>query len=256
MKQLLSILIITCWCWGAVAQTGNSDLLQTIYTKANNAYADKQFEQAAEWYEEVASTGHISFELYYNLGCTYFKLNEIGKSALNFERAKKLNPGHENLRFNLEVVNRKLADQFDPIPEASLRRWWNKLIMFFSLDTLAWLAIVFAIVGLVCFIRYRTGSTSQQKRLAFGILMLSMIVSISFVALGHLQSSHIDGHQSAIIQSPSVTVKSEPNNTSTDLFVIHEGLKVDLIQQHDNWAEVRLPDGNKGWIEAHVFEEI
>ena len=60
----------------------------------------------------------------------------------------------------------------------------------------------------------------------------------------------------AIIFAPSVYIKSSPDNNATDLFILHEGTKIILMDHLNDWYEVKIQNGNVGWIQKNTFEVI
>ena len=101
---------------------------QVIIDKANKAYTDGLYANSIELYKDVLKNGHESAELYYNIGNAYYKMNDYSSAILYYERGKRLDPGNEDINFNLKIVNNKIADKIEPLPDLFYKRWYNALI--------------------------------------------------------------------------------------------------------------------------------
>ena len=60
----------------------------------------------------------------------------------------------------------------------------------------------------------------------------------------------------AVVMSLSTAVKSSPDRSATDLFVLHEGTLVEITNRLDGWCEITIADGKKGWLESKTIETI
>ncbi|MDP2339017.1 MAG: tetratricopeptide repeat protein [Bacteroidota bacterium] len=249
MKRLFNTILAILLTATVFAQ---ADLLQ----KANDYYTKDQFKQAIDVYNQILMTNMESPELYFNLGNAYFKNKQYTLAILNFERAKLLAPDDEDISFNLQVANQKVVDSIQELPGIFILRWWNSLINSQTTDTWAVMSIISFVIFLVMFGFYFFARTSEVKRLTFwsgSFLILFSIFSWSFAAQ---QKSRLVNHAYAIVMQPTVTVKSSPSEKGTNLFVIHEGLKVKITDKLGDWVEIRLADGNKGWLLIETIERI
>jgi tetratricopeptide (TPR) repeat protein len=195
-------------------------------------------------------------EIYFNLGNSYFKTGQFTLAILNFERAKLLAPNDEDIAFNLQVANQKVVDSIQELPGIFIVRWWESLINSQNTDTWAVFSILGFIVFLVMLGFYFFARTSEIKRLTFWLgcfLIFFTILSWSFAAK---QKNRMVNHNYAIVMEPTVTVKSSPSEKGTNLFVIHEGLKVRITDKLGDWVEISLADGNKGWLLTESIERI
>ena len=249
MKRLFITILAIMFTVAVFAQ---SDLLQ----KANEHYTKDEFKQAIDVYNQILKTNMESPEVYFNLGNSYYKTGQYTQSILNFERAKLLAPDDEDINFNLQVANQKVVDSIQDLPGIFIIRWWNSLVNSQSTDTWAVLSIICFIVFLVMLGFYFFARTSNVKRITFwlGCILIGLaIFSWSFAAQ---QKSRLVNHTFAIVVAPTVTVKSSPSEKGTNLFVIHEGLKVKITDKLGDWVEIRLADGNKGWLLTESVERI
>jgi len=244
------ITILTIFFAATVFAQG--DLIQ----KANEHYTKEEFTKAIDGYNQILMAGIESPELYYNLGNAYYKTNQFTLAILNYERAKLLAPDDEDIEFNLLVANQKVVDSIQELPGIFIVRWWNSLINSQTTDSWAVLSIIGFILFLTLVGLYFFARSGDVKRVSFWagcFLIVFTIFSWSFAAR---QKSRLVNHSFAIVMQPTVTVKSSPSEKGTNLFVIHEGLKVRITDKLGDWVEIRLADGNKGWLLIESIERI
>jgi tetratricopeptide (TPR) repeat protein len=223
---------------------------------ANKAYAANEYEKAAEMYESILDSGYESAALYYNLGNAWFKNNNIPKAILNYERAKLLAPNDEDIRFNLELANQFVIDKIEPLPQPFFVNWGKQLINIFSSNQWAIISIAAFVFTLILALVYLLSKRIVLRKTAFGISVFFLIIAIVTFSFSARQKARISSYNHAVIFNPTVTVKASPDEGGTDLFVIHEGLKVEIEQKLNNWVEIRIEDGNSGWVKTEVLEEI
>lgn len=222
----------------------------------DSAYMGNDFASAIQIYEALLKKGEAA-DIYYNLGNSYYKADNIAKAILNYERALLLQPGNSDYRANLEVARSKTIDKMEAIPEIFFITWTKSLINSMSVN--AW-----AVCGIVCFILMIASIYlfvfSKQiiwKKIGF----ISGMAFLIFVVLSNVfaaqQKDRLLQRDKAIIVSPSVTVRSTPTEGGTSLFVLHEGSKVNLKDSSmKEWKEIRLDDGKVGWLPTSSIEII
>ena len=223
------------------------------FEQANGFYRNSDYRKAAEMYEQVSRNGYESPALFYNLGNAYFKLQNFPSAALSYERARRLAPHDEDILYNLRLVNLRVIDKIDPIPRLFLVEWWNTIVTQFSSSGWAlagivglWLAAGFAAL----FVLLRQ---AMMQRIAFLLACLAVILSIgSFVWMVQAEQSVNAG----IVFAQSIAVKSAPDAQSTELFVLHEGVKVEVLDAVGEWRKIRLADGKVGWLTAASLQII
>lgn len=225
--------------------------------EADHAYQNNDFKTAIAQYEEILATQGESAAIYFNLGNSYFKEKEIAKAVLNYERALLLNPGDADIRFNLEMAHSKTVDQITPARELFLVTWKNALMN--TLSERAWgiLGICSFMLLLAGLAFYIFGNRLWVRKVGFLAGIAFLMVTLVANLFASEQRSELENRNGAVVMTPSVTVKSTPNESGTDLFVLHEGTKV-YIEDNSmkGWKEIRLEDGNKGWLPAETIELI
>jgi len=222
--------------------------LKSLLDQANKAYSAQNFAKAQELYEQILGAGKESAQLYFNLGNACFKQGENIKAILNYERAKRLAPQNEDIDFNLKVANQFVVDNIEQLPQPFFARWWGNLANNASADGWALRSVFLFILFLVLLGTYFFSRLLRIRKLAFySAIIAGIFVILSFSLATHQYNLKKD-RTSALILCPRVNVKSAPSATGTDLFLIHEGLKVKITDSLDKWREIRLADGNKGWV--------
>jgi tetratricopeptide (TPR) repeat protein len=249
MKRFINTILAILFAATVFAQ---ADQLQ----KANELYTKDKFKEAIDTYNQILMTNLESPEVYFNLGNAYYKTNQYTLAILNYERAKLLSPDDEDISFNLQVANQKIVDSIQELPGIFIVRWWESLVTSQTTDTWAVFSILGFLMFLVMLAFYFFARTSDIKRITFWsgcFLILFSIFSWTFAAK---QKSRLVNHSYAIVMQPTVTVKSSPSEKGTNLFVVHEGIKVRITDKLGDWVEIRLADGNKGWLQTESIERI
>lgn len=224
--------------------------------RAQEAYAAGDHAQALLLFDTVA-TVYGSAALEYNIGNCHFKLGDIPRAILHYERALRLEPGAEDIRANLDMARQQVADRMNELPGFALGATWGRLRGGRDVDqwarralwagTALFLALTLALLTRVRWIR--PGALALA-----GALLITTLLSVTFAAI---RAAEVRDDSAAIIMSPKVDVRSEPNISGTVLFVLHKGSKVSVQQEDRNgWTEVRLPNGSVGWMPPGTLERI
>ena len=245
MKRLVLILIMLP-VFIAHADASGFD---TILQRGNQHYLDGEYELAARAYQSIVDSGYTSAELYYNLGNSYYKTNNITLALVNYERAYILDPRDPEILNNLEVAREFVVDRIEVLPEFFLTRAWKGFVKIFDADIWAVISIISFLISLSLFLSYFFTRKLQLRRLSFWIAAVFLFLSVSTLVFAAQQERYVNHHHQAIIRTPSVTIKSSPDESSgTDLFLLHEGTKVRIEDELGDWREVVLSDGNRGWL--------
>lgn len=223
---------------------------------ARTAYDEERFEEAINYYEEILAGEKEAFEVYYNLGNAYFKTNDIPRSILNYERARKLNPDDTDLLYNLELANKYTTDKFDDIPDLGVTKFFHALVGIFSSNGWAWFCILFFVFALAGGGLFYLAGQPSKKKLGLGIGVLFLVFTLLCFGMSWKARDLAKSQRDAIVFQPTVTVLSEPREGAEELFVVHEGTKVAVVEEVDDWTRIRLSDGNDGWMLTENVVEI
>lgn len=251
MKKLLIILLFILV--GGSTKAGN---FQTEFLNANELYAKGNYEAAIEKYQTILATNNISSDIYYNLGNCYYKTDNIPRAILNYEKALKLKPDNEDALFNLKMANKRTVDKVERLPELFIGNTWRTLITSKTVDNWAYYTIGLFFLSLLLFIAYLLMQQIAIKKISFyaGVLFFGLSLFTFLMAAQH--NGIVQQASEAIIFKPSTTIQSEPNDNSEELFTLHEGTKVTLIEETNAWSKIKLPNGNVGWIKSEEIEKI
>jgi tetratricopeptide (TPR) repeat protein len=233
-----------------------SEQLNRVFDEANHLYLEQKYDTAIVQYESIIHHGYESGELYFNIGNAYYKLGKIQYAILNYERAKKIMPNDEDLQFNLQLANVQVTDKVDAVPELIVYRWMDSLHTLFSLKAMAWMLYVLFLLALGAFSCFFYANTYLQKRYSLWVGLVSSILLVFGIANFLIQSYRGENIQYAIVMTDVANIKAAPDGRGNDVFVIHRGLKVQVLDDVNNWRKIRLADGKIGWIQENDVESI
>ena len=230
--------------------------INTVMEKGNSLYRNGDYDNAIEEYKKLVDEDFLGTSLFYNLGNTYYRIGKIGYAILYYEKALKLSPSDADVKHNLDFAHFSTIDRIQPLPKFFLFEWWETLLTSFSVNGWAYIVFIFYLFILFLIAAYFFAkSVSQQKFIFLSGIVIVFLFTLS-VSLLVVKINREVTLKSGVIIEQVVTVKSSPNPQSTDSFVIHEGLKVNLEDKLDNWTKIRLADGKVGWIENSSVEQI
>lgn len=219
-----------------------------LFDKANTLYKNGAYEEAAKLYETISDSKSVSSELYYNLGNCYYKLNKVGPSIYNYEKALVLDPLNEDAKNNLVFAKRLALDRIEELPKSVLQKFNENYISKINFNGWAKLTVLFSFLGALLFVLYYFSESSSKKRLFFSTSIFSFLLLIITLAITFNQYDKYTNTVTAIIFSSEVSVKNEPTKNGDEIFIIHEGTKVFVLDEVDDWKKIRLLDGKIGWI--------
>lgn len=236
--------------------TNNAENRKYSKADADSAYINSDYTTASQIYEYLLQSGE-SADIYYNLGNSYYKSDHIARAILNYERALLLKPGNDDIRANLEIARSKTVDKIDSVPEIFFVSWIKSLINSISIDAWSRWGIAFFILLIISLYFFIFLKSTVFKKIGFiGSLTCTLLVVCTNVFASY-QKRTLTDRNTAIVISPSVTIRSTPNENGTSLFVLHEGSKVFLKDNSMKlWKEITIEDGKVGWISSSDIEII
>jgi tetratricopeptide (TPR) repeat protein len=229
-------------------QISAQDSTQILWEKGNAYYTTEEYQQAILAYEQIVNSGQESARLYFNLGNAYYKAGDINNAILNYERAKLLAPQDPDIEFNLSLANQFVVTEIEALPQPFFLRWRSRIINLYPADAWAGISIGSFIIFLGLLGLFIFSRSSSLKRFSFWFGILTIVISGFTLSFAARQKEKINQRKHAIVFCPRVTVKSAPAQNSTDLFLLYEGVKVEISDSLSTWKEIKLTDGNVGWL--------
>jgi tetratricopeptide (TPR) repeat protein len=226
------------------------------FTKGTELFSAGKYQEAINVWMTLYNSGYQSAAIDYNIGNAYFKLENVPRSILFYERALLLDPADEDISYNLQIARTLVVDKFKEIPELFFVTWFNFISLYLSSNTWAIMGLITFIFFLVSLSIYFYSKEYRLKVIGFWTAILMLLVSTSCITLSARNSKLVYRSDKAIIMAPQVNGKSSPDQSGTDLFLLHEGTKVTLGDKVGEWFEIRLSDGNKGWVPSDCLEKL
>ena len=239
-----------------ILASGKAQNYSELFNSANELYKKGQYDTAINVYKKIIEKGYESADIYYNIANAYYKTRNIPKAILYYEKALLLRPNDEEIKYNLQLAQTMIVDKINVLPEFFLKRFWRDFQKLLSSNSWAIFSLSFFIIALITFIIYLFSKTLFIKKTFFYFFVIFFIFSAISFSNSYNQKVNIEKKDTAIIMAGSVTVKSSPDDNGTELFVIHEGTKVWLIDELGEWVNIKIADGNKGWIKKDDLELI
>lgn len=252
-----AVLLLLLMMMPFAAQAGNDAYVDSLWTSANEAYAQGLWADAADGYEMITDMGLESAPLYCNIGNAYYKYGNLPKAILNYERALKLDPSYEDAAANLELMNSMIQDRIDPVPPFFLSKWFRDISYLMPSDAWAVIAVVLFALTLGLFLLFLLAPTVAGRRTGFFTGIVTLVLMAFAFSFSVSQKNEYMNADKAIVMRPVTSVKSSPSSESVkDLFVLHEGTKVKVLDTVGSWNNIELADGRQGWLPASDLELI
>ena len=233
------------------------DYVDSLWNSANAAYADGRWEEALTDWSMIESASLESAALYCNMGDAWFKSGDIAKAVLYYERALKLDPSYSDARYNLALASESVQDRIDPVPEFILKTWTKDLCWILDSDSWAICFIVFLALTLAMLLLFILAPSVGGRRAGFFTGIATLLLSIACLSFALWQKKDYMSADEAIVMRPVTSVKSSPaSGSAKDLFILHEGTKVRILDQVGSWNNIQLADGRQGWIPSDEIEII
>ncbi len=252
LKYILTVLVILITASYALAQESAADK----FKKGITSYTAGNYQDAVQTWTDLYNTGYRSARLDYNIGNAYFKLNQIPEAILFYERAYLLNPADEDINYNLQIARTLIVDRFNEIPELFFVKWYNFVSLILSTNTWARISILSFVICLLLVSLYIYTSKYRLKVLGFWFAVLFFVLAGASLAFALRNRSLVYDSHKGIITAPQVSGKSSPDDSGTDLFILHEGTRVTIDDKVGDWLEITLSDGNKGWVLSNSLSII
>ncbi|BAO54923.1 tetratricopeptide repeat protein [Nonlabens marinus] len=229
----------------AIAQ---NDAGYSAFAKANTAYTNGDYQEAINSYNSILQSGLQSAEVYFNLGNAYYKQNEVGPAIFNYEKALQLDPGNKEVKNNLRFAQQLRIDAIQPLAENPIEKFLKDTATSTTVDNWAYISIILALIAVLMFLLYHYAKTTGKKRLFFTLsLILFLLVVLSIVAASYAHNLNNSSNQAIVFSQETVT-RAEPKSNADPSFAVHEGTKVSILEEYQNWAHIQLANGSEAWM--------
>ena len=228
----------------------NSFAGEPLFLQANTEYVNENYTVAISLYDSILTNGLESAELYYNLGNCHYKTQDWANAIWHYEKSLQFG-NNEKTRHNLSLAKLKIIDRIEALPQLFYKKWWASLTQVFSTKT--WQIIALLCIGLIFILQLISQFTSLKSK-----LITKIFSAITVLILLITQTSYHNNFtkKEAIIFSETITVNSAPTSSSTNLFTLHAGSKVEIIDIIGDWINIKIANGNSGWIAQNSIKEL
>lgn len=243
MKKILFLLLI-------ITNTIAAQSVDSLFVDANELYRNGEFEKAIEKYKKIETTEKISSELFYNLGNAYYKLNKVGPSIFYYEKALKINPLNEDVKNNLVFAKRLALDNIEEVPKTVFQKFNINYLQKLSYNNWAIVTVVFSFLAAILFLLFYFSDSPIKKRFYFTVSIICFLFLMSTLFITYHQYNFSKNNIEAIVFAEKTEVKNAPTVNAEEVFTLHEGTKVIVLDAIDNWKKIKIADGKQGWIIA------
>lgn len=225
------------------------------FDKANIAYRNGDYNGAAKLYESILSNGKHSADLYFNLGNSYYKLEKLGPSVYYYEKGLQLDPNNKDIQNNLLYAKQATVDEIIPLTQNKLSKISENIVQGLSSNTWAILAVLASILATSLFLMYYFTRKPSLKR-AWFIGSMFFVLGIFFTVFMSYLGMKLDDTNFAIVWEKEIEVRDGPTSKSSHIYYLHEGTKVSITYEEDNWVRIELADGNEGWVQKQELKKL
>ncbi len=240
----------------AFIKTATAQTHQDTFSRANELYRNSEFAKAIALYDSIEQSGQVSSELYFNLGNAHYKLNNVASSIYNYEKALQIDPDNNDIQANMVFAKRMTIDAIEELPLTFFQKLEISYIQSLTYDQWARLSVLFSGLTALFFLFFYFSYIPTRKRMYFVISSISLILLLVTLTFSFKQYDTSSTKIEAIIFSEKVSVKNAPSQTSQEVFELHEGIKIAILDSVDIWKKIKLADGKTGWIEKSHLKQL
>ena len=229
---------------------------EPLWDDAAADYAAGEWDQALEKYLQIESMGQTSDLLCYNIANTYYKSGQLGEAILYWERALKLNPANADAKFNLGIARESVLDRIEVVPEFVLIKWVRDVKYLLSSNAWAWVSLSLMLLVALCLLGFRYFGARGKRTLAFVLACVLFVMAVTSFLFAVSERADVMGRDNAVVMIPVSSVKSSPGEDGKSLFILHEGTRLNILDELGTWYKVEISDGRQGWIRSADIEVI
>ena len=217
---------------------------------AEKAYDSKNFKISIHHYQKLINEGYKSYQLYFNLGNSYYRNNELGKAIYYYELASKSNPADDDIKINLAIATSKTIDKVNSKENFFITAIKTNILLSFSTFTWSIFTISFISLASILFFIFINSNNILIKRISFiGTCFCFILFTLSYF-LGYTSLKSKSENKFAIITSKEIKILNEPTISGISKFNLHEGTKIRIVENKGEWILIKLDNGNEGWIKT------
>lgn len=229
---------------------------EKLFAEGNTFYKTEEYSRAVEVYLAIEEQGFESADLYFNIGNCYYKMNKVAPSIYYYEKALKVDPNYEDAQFNLEFAKRMSIDAIEELPKTFLQRFQENVILKFSYETWATISVTASFLMALLFLMYYFSRGTKTKLVFFNTAILTLFILAITVFFAYQNYGVSKKDRPAIIFAESTEIKNAPTPSGEEVFELHEGTKVQILDELDDWKKIKIADGKVGWISSKDLKEI
>lgn len=250
-KPIKYLILILFFSYGSLFAQG-----EKLFEQATHAYSQGKYKTAIGYYEQILDNGKTSVAVYFNLGNAHYKLHHVAESIFYYEKALQLNPSDKDVKYNLSLAKTRTIDAIEATPKTGISQLFHDFISILGYDGWAWVAIACSLLFSIFFLSYSFSSSSKWKKTFFAPALVCLLLGIMAFTFANLRRERVKKTQYAIIFAQEAKVKSAPNQNSELTFLLHEGTKVRVLENFENWYEIKIADGKQGWMKKSTLKKL
>jgi len=255
IKQILIVIILILPT--IIFSSTSEEIHDTYFQQGNKAYDDGNYEFAIESYNKIVDDGYESGEVYYNLGNSYYKSNDIINAIVSYERGLKYIPNNENLRDNLDIANLSIVDRTKENEELPLMNYIENIERDYNIFTIrSTFIMIFFVLAILISITIIISNNRVKKIL--NILSSFTLLSLLIILYLYVDISNKNSIKYGLVSIDKISIMSSPddNTNNTTLFSLHKGTKVRIKSETDKWFNISISSEKKGWLKKESVIEI
>jgi len=241
----------------SVGSAAENQWADSLWNVGVEAYSAGRWQDAVDAWDKVLGAGIENAVLYYNAGNAHYKAEDYPQAILCYEKALKIDPSYSDARYNLEMAVSQTQDKIEAVPEFILATWYRKVSYLLGSNVWAVLSLVLLAAALALALVFAWGASSGRRKAGFFGGIAVILLAVLCFAFSRTQYADYQRADSAIVTAPVASVTSSPSEESAkDLFVLHGGTKVSILDNVGDWTEIKLADGREGWLPSSTISVI
>lgn len=229
---------------------------QNKFETGNQFYQQEEYNKAIAAYNNVLEQGLASSELYFNLGNSYYKSNQMANAIYYFEKSLQLDPANKDAAVNLAYANRSIIDSIKEVPKSAFEKFNDSVLSILSYDNWSKVAVTLSLISGVLWLIFFFSTQPVVKKLYFTVSLFLTVVCFISLGITVQQYQRVGNTVYAIIFSEEISIKNEPKDGASEVFVLHEGTKVKVLDEVGEWQKIKISDGQIGWIDKKYIKKL